>query len=77
MRKPSAKPSLVKRPPITRRDFVGAQMSNFLYALKQESWLPEEYRQKAAHLQEEWDAVSIFQLNNPIVAAELEANLPK
>ena len=67
-----AKPSPAS--PITRRDFIGVKMANFLYALKYNKALPEETRKQAQELQEQWDSVCPFayRLNNPIVMSELE-----
>jgi hypothetical protein len=64
------------RPPVTRRDLVGAQMSNFLYSLKQKAWLPEELRQQAEELQKQWDEVATLRVINPITMIELEKRLP-
>ena len=59
----------------TKQDFVGAQMANFMYALCQDGNVPVAFRTKAKELQTKWDSIARFQLNNPIVAAELEKKL--
>jgi hypothetical protein len=58
--------------PVTRADFVGAKMANFLYALAQDSRLDEHTRNEAKLLCEQWDSVSPVRINNPIVKVELE-----
>lgn len=61
------------RRPVTRADFVGAKMANFLYAMAQDKRLDEHTRQEAKTLYEQWDSVCLFRLNNPIIKAELES----
>jgi hypothetical protein len=65
-------PAKAARPAITRRDFIGAQMSNFLHAIRQDPDVPFHFRDIAADLQEKWDSVAVFRLDNPLVAAELQ-----
>lgn len=60
---------------VTPMEFVGAQMSNFLYGIAQDASVPARFRATAKELQTKWDSVSRFQLNNPIMAAELEKRL--
>lgn len=62
-----------RRRSITAREFVGTKMANFLHSLKQSQFLPHEMKAEAEKLQEQWDSVCSFRLNNPIVIAELEA----
>ena len=57
---------------ITRADFVGTKMANFLFSMAHNKALPEYDRAEARKLQEQWDAVCPVRLNNPIVLAELE-----
>lgn len=57
---------------ITRADFVGTKMANFLFSMAQNKALPEHERALALKLQEQWDSVCPVRLNNPIVMAELE-----
>ena len=61
-----------KRPAITRRDFIGMKMANFLHALKYNTALDEHTRAEAKKLQEQWDGICPFRLNNPITSIELE-----
>ena len=61
-----------KRRVVTRADFVGTKMANLLFSLKSNPVLPQSTRDEAKKLQEQWDSVCVFRLNNPIVAAELE-----
>ena len=61
-----------KRPVITRRDFIGMKMANFLYSMKHNSALDEHTRAEAEKLQKQWDGICPFRLNNPITAADLE-----
>jgi hypothetical protein len=60
------------RRPVTRADFVGAKMANFLFAMAHNSSLDEHTRDLARTLFEQWDSVCLFRVNNPIVSAELE-----
>jgi hypothetical protein len=60
------------RRPVTRADFIGAKMANFLFNLKYNSNLSEKDRAYATTLQEQWDSVAVFRIDNPIVAAEYE-----
>jgi len=64
-----------KRSQVSRLDFIGTQMANFLHGLKYENGLPEFKRKQAIILQERWDSVCSFRLNNPIVASDLEKEL--
>ena len=57
---------------ITRADFVGTKMANFLFSMAQNKALPMHERAEAEKLQKQWDAVCPVRLNNPIVMAELE-----
>jgi hypothetical protein len=57
---------------ITRADFVGTKMANFLHSMAQNKALPEHERAEARKLQEQWDAVCPVRLNNPITLVELE-----
>ena len=57
---------------ITRADFVGSLMANFMFYLKHNSALSAEDRQQAAKLQAQWDSVCPIRLNNPIIIAELK-----
>jgi hypothetical protein len=66
------KPKAESRRPVTRADFIGAKMANFLYSMAQNSALPQHERAEAKKLYEQWDSVCLFRLNNPIVIAELE-----
>jgi hypothetical protein len=60
---------------VTRADFVGTKMANLLLAVAQSAYTPEYVRQEATKLQEQWDSICAFRLNNPIVLVELEAKL--
>ena len=55
--------------------FVGAQMSNILYAIGNETGIPAHIRREAKEAQEKWDSIAPLRLNNPIVAMELNATL--
>lgn len=68
-----AKVKKVKLP--TRAQYVGAKMANFLYNLKSNQALSKEDRERAALLQNQWDTLATFRLDNPIVGAELEKAL--
>lgn len=68
-----AKVKKAKRP--TRAQYVGAKMANFLYNLKSNQALSKEDRERAALLQNQWDVLATFRLDNPIVGAELEKAL--
>lgn len=57
---------------VTRADFVGAKMANFLFALSQNPALDEDSRAEAKKLCEQWDSVCPVRLNNPIIVAELD-----
>ena len=57
---------------ITRADFVGTKMANFLFSMAHCKALPEHDRAEAKKLYEQWDSVCPVRLNNPIVLAELE-----
>lgn len=61
-----------KRRPVTRADFIGAKMANFLFNLKYNTNLSEKDREYAKKLQEQWDSVAVFRIDNPIVSAEYE-----
>jgi len=67
-----------KRPAITRRDFIGAQMANLLNNLAQRAsdrgGLEAHIRAEAIELVEKWDAVAVIHLNNPITLANIRAN---
>jgi hypothetical protein len=71
MPKHSKKPA---RAPLTKMEFVGAQMSNFLYNLTHNSGVSEDDRARAKKLCDRWDSISNsgYRINNPIVVAELE-----
>ena len=58
---------------ITRADFVGTKMANFLHSVAQNRALDEYTRQEARKLYEQWDSVCPVRLNNPIILAELES----
>lgn len=60
------------RRPVTRADFIGAKMANFLFAMNQNTALDQHTRDEAKILYEQWDSVCLFRLNNPIIKAELE-----
>jgi hypothetical protein len=66
------KPKALDRRPVTRADFIGAKMANFLFSLQYEKALSPEQRALAKLLMEQWDSVAVFRVNNPITAAELE-----
>lgn len=75
---PARKKSFPKKRPvcsISRKDFVGALMSNLLFQLQYHPELPQYVREAADRLQRQWDEVCDFRLLNPIVIAELEAQL--
>jgi hypothetical protein len=67
-----AKKKAETRRPVTRADFIGAKMANFLFNLKYNTALSESDREYAKKLQEQWDSVAVFRVDNPIVSAELE-----
>ena len=67
-----AKAKKATRRPVTRADFIGAKMSNFLFNLKYNTSLSERDREFAKTLQEQWDSVAVFRIDNPIVSAEYE-----
>ena len=50
-------------------------MANILYAVARMPDISFDMRQEAAELHEKWDSIATFRLNNPLVAAELEALL--
>ena len=60
------------RRPVTRADFIGAKMANFLFNLKYNTNLSASDREFAKKLQEQWDSVAVFRIDNPIVSAEYE-----
>lgn len=60
---------------VTRADFVGTKMANFLYSMAQNTALPMHERAEATKLCEQWDSVCPVRLNNPIVVAELEKSM--
>jgi len=60
------------RRPVTRADFIGAKMANFLFNLKYNTALKPEDRAYAESLQKQWDSIAVFRIDNPIVAAEYE-----
>jgi hypothetical protein len=63
------------RRPVTRADFIGAKMANFLFNLKYNTALSEKDREYAKTLQEQWDSVAVFRVDNPLVAADYEKAL--
>jgi hypothetical protein len=63
------------RRPVTRADFIGAKMANFLFTMAHTNTLDEYTRKEARLLCEQWDLIAVFRLNNPIVKAELEKAL--
>jgi hypothetical protein len=63
------------RRPVTRADFIGAKMANFLFSIEHNNALDEHTRKEAKNLYEQWDSVCLFRLNNPIIKAELEQAL--
>ena len=67
-----AKRKKVTRRPVTRADFIGAKMANFLFNLKYNTALSASDREFATKLQEQWDSVAVFRIDNPIVSAEYE-----
>ena len=67
-----AKKKAETRRPVTRADFIGAKMANFLFNLKYNTALSERDREYAKTLQEQWDSVAVFRIDNPIVSAEYE-----
>jgi len=67
-----AKKKAETRRPVTRADFIGAKMANFLFNLKYNTALSERDREYAKKLQEQWDSVAVFRIDNPIVSAEYE-----
>jgi hypothetical protein len=69
---------MAKRNPdrgITRADFVGTKMANFLHSMAQNKALPEHERVEAMKLCEQWDSVCPVRLNNPITIAVLEKSM--
>lgn len=48
----------------TRAQYVGAKMANFLYNLKSNQALSKEDRERAALLQNQWDVLATFRLDN-------------
>jgi hypothetical protein len=60
---------------VTRADFVGAKMANFLHAMGQNPALDEATRREARLLCQQWDVICLFRINNPIVKADLEKAL--
>jgi hypothetical protein len=69
---------MVKRNPdrgVTRADFVGTKMANFLHSMAQNKALPEHERAEAKLLYEQWDSVCPVRLNNPITIVELEKSM--
>jgi len=71
----AAKRKRASRPQVSRLDFVGTQMANFLHGLKYENGLPAFKRKQAEDLQKRWDSICAFRLNNPITASDLEKEL--
>jgi len=67
-----AKREKMTRRPVTRADFIGAKMANFLFNLKYNTALSEKDREYCKTLQEQWDSVAVFRIDNPIVSAEYE-----
>lgn len=70
-----AKAKKSKREPdraVTRADFIGCKMSNFLFSLAYNTALDEASRTEARKLCEQWDSVCPVRINNPIIKAELE-----
>jgi hypothetical protein len=63
------------RRPVTRADFVGAKMANFLFAMAHNATLDEHTRKEARLLCEQWDNICVFRINNPIIKIELEKAL--
>jgi len=60
---------------ITREQFLGAQMANLLWSIGHGGTVMNDTRHGARELCEKWDSIATFRLDNPIVAAELEAQL--
>jgi len=67
-----AKREKMTRRPVTRADFIGAKMANFLFNLKYNPALSASDREWAKTLQEQWDSVAVFRIDNPIVSYEYE-----
>jgi len=67
-----AKKKAETRRPVTRADFVGAKMANYLWQLQYNKSLTEEERELAKKLCAQWDSIAVVRINNPIVSAELE-----
>jgi hypothetical protein len=63
------------RRPVTRTDFVGAKMANFLFAMAHNSALDEHTRDIARKLYQQWDSICLFRVDNPIVMIELEKSM--
>jgi len=68
----TAKRKKVTRRPVTRADFIGAKMANFLFNLKYNTALSATDREYATKLQEQWDSIAVFRVDNPLVAADYE-----
>ena len=64
-----------KHLPSSKREFVGCEMANLLYCVKTADGVPKHIRERAALLQERWDTVSDFRLDNPIAEAETAEKL--
>jgi len=75
MAKAKAKKAAETRRPVTRADFIGAKMANFLFAMAHTNALDEHTRNEARLLCEQWDSIAVIRINNPIVKAELEKAL--
>ena len=61
-----------QRRPVTRADFIGAKMANYLWQLQYNKSLTEDERALAKKLCDQWDSIAVVKINNPIVQAELE-----
>lgn len=70
-----AKETIRKSRKITRADFIGAKMANFLHAMGQDKRLDDYTRLQARQLHQQWDVVCLFHVNNPIVVAQLNRAL--
>ena len=74
-RQPTKPPKRFKPLPSARREFVGCEMANLLYLVKTTEGVPKHIRERAALLQERWDTVSDFRLDNPITEYEMAEKL--
>jgi hypothetical protein len=57
---------------VTRADFVGTKMANFLFSMAHNSALPQHERDEAKKLYDQWDSVCPIRLTNPITIIDLE-----